>query len=322
MNSGADEAIRDGLRILIGIALLTAFADSNAQSRCDDSQLRIRYSIERIVPADKRVIVRTKDGVDIPSDRGGCLKSGEALIIPNDVSLVYVFDGVDTRRIRSSEKLLVADDRLGAQVEEALRWVDRALGAWRNSTSHDLPKHAGPRGDEKDGRSKPLRPIASLGTTIGAQLLPVGRTNIIVSWREGRGPKWGCSARRTLENGRVENPIIDSTRELADQWCLLNIQRLQIGDKVQASVTDAEGTTVFWTATALPAEEVPRPNWISHGAEVSDPFNRTAWALWLLHTHPPWRLYAVAELQRLSHDVWLAGHVLRRLLNEDYEIAK
>ncbi len=308
--------------VLTVMSLTTPSRADTDSPQCERNPLSVRYSIERILPPKGKVIIRAiKGGNERITGIGGCIGPGETLILPDDVALVDVFDGSNVLQCSRGNCRLEAKDSFGEAVAGALRFIARTYAALSRPPTQDLPKVPAIRGEEEAVEANVLRPVVALSVPV-AQKISLATENLVVGWRDGKGPVWECRATRISSMRRsAGSTALGTVTSDSDQWCVLKLVGIDAGDTIELELSDGSGSTVVWKITVVSSSDVPLPPWAETGPVLQGPPDETAWALWLLQSKPEWRLYVLAELYRLQQHQWLAGHVLRRILSES-ELAR
>lgn len=185
----------------------------------------------------------------------------------------------------------------------------------------------------QDGRLRPVpvvpepRQIRAAGAASSATVWPLSTLRalqglprqlltpdvpVVLAWRGGAG-SYACEA---------ANDWGDTVRALPQpsnvSWCVLSA----LPDATrQLRLREQRGPALTWNIRRVDWAQVPRPAQLAR-ARAADAADQTAWAIWLWRQGPAeWKLQALAMLQQVAGEQWLAAYYRDLILAEQWDDA-
>lgn len=295
--------------LLAAAAVALSMSAAQAADGCPSSVFGIAAQIVRIDPPGKHATKTLPNGQEVPVVVDGLICAGEALEFrAGGATRIEIY-------VNGSKKVLVPPQSFRAD-PGTLRFATQALnflaGAVQGLSSikppPDVPLPTAARGGPGIAPPVPLqiRAMRLLEDLPRQSLTP--DIHPVLSWRDGVEP-YECQAMSELGDA-----VWHANHTVSASWCEMHPP---LDRAVQLLVQDAKGRLVSWNIRRVSWADVPRPDWIAAGSPTLSSADRTAWAWWLWKTGgPPWRFQALAMLNELASQEWVAGYLRDNVLAE------
>ena len=295
--------------MLAAAAAALSMGTARAAEGCPSSVFGVAAQIVRIEPPDKQATKTLPDRREVPVGIDDLVCAGETLEFRSGGATRIDIYVNGARKVLVPPQSFRADPGTLRFSSQALTFLADALqGLSSIKSPPDIPRPTAVRG------APGLTPAVPLQIRAMRLLQDLPRQNLtldthpVLSWRDGVEP-YECQA--MSERG---DAVLHADHAVSASWCVMPSQADQA---VQLIVHDATARLVGWNICHVSWPEVPRPDWIAAGSPALSSADRTAWAWWLWKAGgPPWRLQALAMLNELAPQEWVAGYLRDNVLAE------
>ncbi len=309
MTHASRPAPRIARALLAAAAVALPMAAAQAGEGCPASVFGVAAQIVRVEPPGKRAVKTLPDRQEVSVGVDDLICAGETLEFRGGGATrieIYVSGG--RRELVPSQSFRAEPGVLRFSSQALAFLANAAQGLSSIKSPPEIPRPTAVRGAAGAASAVALqiRAMRLLEDLPRQRLTPDAHP--VLSWRDGVAP-YECQA--ISEQGdttwRADSAVSTS-------WCVMPAQ---VGPAVRLLVRDGKSRLVGWNVLRVSWTEVPRPDWIAADASALSPADRTAWAWWLWKSGgPPWRLQALAMLDELAPQEWVAGYLRDNVLAE------
>lgn len=298
--------------LLMAISVVTRAADPSINSPCSKSVFDVVASIAYVEPKESRVpAINLRNGTKMVLQAGDCLAGGEQIgPLPEHIVRVDVFFGGE-RVILGSKEAYTVPSGLPQYSKIAQSFIGNLFRLPVGTPAFQERETVTRRGDgteEKQGSVKVpmmLRPIESLRGLPTQTVMP--DATIVTGWRHGK-PPFSCVGLSATGDAVTVSP------PLSVNWCTVTFKST---NPARIAVRDSQQSQYGWNVDMATWSDIPRPPWITSAPQLLSSGDRAAWGIWIWHNASAnWRLQALSLLHSASFDSWLAGYILRSILDE------